>query len=40
MAGDPQAKARKSVRRAQADFEKAQDKLEARDWLRAGKEVG
>lgn len=29
MAGDPQAKARKSVRRAQADFEKAQDKLEA-----------
>jgi DNA-directed RNA polymerase specialized sigma24 family protein len=29
MAGDPKAKARKSVRRAQADFEKAQDKLEA-----------
>jgi DNA-directed RNA polymerase specialized sigma24 family protein len=28
MASDPQAKARKSVRRAQADFEKAQDKLE------------
>jgi len=29
MAGDPQAKARKAVRRAQADFEKAQDRLEA-----------
>jgi len=29
MASDPQAKARKAVRRAQADFEKAQDKLEA-----------
>lgn len=29
MAGDPQAKARKAVRRAQADFEKANDKLEA-----------
>jgi DNA-directed RNA polymerase specialized sigma24 family protein len=29
MAGDPKAKARKSVRRAQADFEKAQEKLEA-----------
>lgn len=29
MASDPRAKARKSVRRAQADFEKAQDKLEA-----------
>ena len=29
MAGDPQANARKAVRRAQADFEKAQDKLEA-----------
>ena len=28
MAGDSKAKARKSVRRAQADFEKAQDKLE------------
>jgi hypothetical protein len=28
MAGDPKAKARKSVRRAQADFERAQDKLE------------
>jgi DNA-directed RNA polymerase specialized sigma24 family protein len=28
MAGDPKAKARKSVRRAQADFEKAQDKVE------------
>ncbi len=29
MAGDPQAKARKALRCAQADFEKAQDKLEA-----------
>jgi DNA-directed RNA polymerase specialized sigma24 family protein len=29
MAGDPKATARKSVRQAQADFEKAQDKLEA-----------
>ena len=29
MASDPQAKARKAVRRSQADFEKAQDKLEA-----------
>jgi DNA-directed RNA polymerase specialized sigma24 family protein len=29
MADDPKVKARKSVRRAQADFEKAQDKLEA-----------
>jgi DNA-directed RNA polymerase specialized sigma24 family protein len=29
MAGDPQAKARKAVRRAQADFEKASDKVEA-----------
>ena len=29
MAGDPKARARKSVRRAQADFEKAQDRLEA-----------
>lgn len=29
MAGDPKPKARKSVRRAQADFERAQDKLEA-----------
>ena len=28
MAGDPKVKARKSVRRAQADFDKAQDKLE------------
>ena len=28
MAGDPQGKARKAVRRAQADFEQAQDKLE------------
>lgn len=29
MADSPQVKARKSVRRAQADFEKAQEKLEA-----------
>lgn len=29
MAGDPKVKARKSVRRAQADFEKAQDELES-----------
>ncbi len=29
MAGDPRAKARKSVRRAHVDFEQAQDKLEA-----------
>jgi len=29
MAGDPQAKARKAVRRVPADFEKAQDRLEA-----------
>ncbi len=29
MADDPQAKARKAIRRAQADFERGQDRLEA-----------
>jgi hypothetical protein len=28
MTGDPQARARKAVRRAHADFERAQEKLE------------